>query len=156
MNVAKVAILVALTVAVAGPTFAAPAGPAAPRPDPAAMLLGAIDVVMTPATLAASGVTEAYANRVLQDPEAGPYLRVRAAGALGILGTDTARQTLERLAEKGTGEPLRIQAVVSLARVWGPRDEAKVGSFLRRISVDAAPPLAETISAELGRLESRR
>jgi hypothetical protein len=122
--------------------------------DGAAVLLGAIDVPLTPETLAAAGLDEARATAVARDATARRYLRVRAAGALGVLGTDGARRTLEALAAEDADVEVRIQAVTALARVWAPRDPA-VAERLRALRTNAPRALDGVLAAELRKLDAQ-
>ncbi len=137
-----------LLLALAAPAMAADAAPTAE------LLLGAIDVPLTPEALAAAGVDEARATAVARDPARRRYLRVRAAGALGVLGTDGARRTLEALAAEDPDVEVRIQAVTALARVWAPRDPA-VAERLRALHAGAPRALGDVLAAELARLAPR-
>jgi len=132
--------------------LAAPAGAEPPAPRTAATLLGAIDVPLTPEAMARAGVTEAFATETLGRATARRYLRQRAVSALGLLGTDTARRIVERTARKDADVQVRVQAVISLARAFGPTDRAAVATTLRELSGDAPAPVVKAARAELERL----
>lgn len=141
----------ALLAALSGPAVAAP-----PAPTPEAeMLLGAIDVMITPATLKQAGITEAWATAVVDDIKARRYLRARAIGALAIIGTDSARARIERAASADHDLEIRIQAVISLARAFGPADEERVNGFLKGLAPEAPEALRDVLHRELTRLEKR-
>lgn len=124
-----------------------------PKPSPAAeMLLGAIDIFLTPENIKKAGLTEAQAVTVLEDAQRKRYLRVRAVNALNLFATPTARVAIERAALQSDDYEVRRQAVVSLARGFGPGDKAGVTDALKRISQDAPVQLRSVIADEVARL----
>lgn len=161
-QIAPLALLAAL--------FAAPAmaqtAPSGAAPDPAVevppaavevpesvrLLVDAIDVPLTPQNVALVGLTETQAVALAVDVEQKRYTRIRAVGALAILGGDRARQVVELLATADPDAQVRAQAVVSLARVWGPDDREAVVEFLVERLTDAPEPVADAIIRELARL----
>lgn len=137
----------------AGPASAqtapAEASPLTPQAD---LLLRAIDIPLTPETIARAGLTPAEAMAVVADGEASRYARVRAVGALGVFGTLEARRVIERLAVADPDEQVRVQAVISLARVFGPDDRAAVAGFLVDRLELATPAVDRVVLKELERL----
>lgn len=156
--------LLALLAPVASAQVAPEAAPAAvadgpsTAPAPAAippramMLVDAIDIPLTPETVAAAGLSEAHAAALAADPDGRRYTRVRAVGALGVLGTPSARELVERLAVTDADELVRAQALVSLSRVWGRSDREAVVDFLTARLDDASPAVSDAIARELSRL----
>lgn len=140
---------------VVGPDGHAPKAPEAAEaavPPTVRMLIDAIDIPLTPEALARVGVTEAHATALAADPAAKRYTRVRAVAALGVLGTDSARRLVELMATADADPQVRIQAVVSLSRIWGADDRAEVARFLTERLDDAPPRVDEAITRELARL----
>lgn len=153
---------------------AAPASGLAPTPTPtpastpldapapqtqAELLLLAIDVPLTPLLIQRVGLTEAIATAHLKDRTALRYMRLRSASALPFFGTPTARATLtaqaaSTLAGPDDDEQVRIQAVVSLARGFGPQDVNGVLATLHTLAVGAPARLAQTINDEMDVLTS--
>lgn len=125
-----------------------------PATDPRAaeMLLLAIDIPLTPETIERAGLTEAQAARVALDVKQSRYARVRALGALGVFGTDLGRRLIEAAAVADPDEQLRVQAVISLARVWGPDDRPTVGAFLVERLADDSTAVGDAVLRELERL----
>lgn len=121
-------------------------------PPGALLLVDAIDIPLTPESVARAGLTEAHAVALATDVSARRYTRVRAVGALGVLGTVTARALIERLAVVDGDAFVRAQALVSLARVWGPSDREAVEGFLTERIDDPSPAVTDAIARELGRL----
>lgn len=116
------------------------------------LLLRAIDIPLTPETIRQAGLTPADAMAVIDDDQATRYARVRAVGALGVFGTPEARRTIERLAVADPDEQVRVQALISLARVFGPDDRDAIGGFLvDRLEV-ATPAVDRVVIKELARL----
>lgn len=143
-------LTILLALALAGPALADPAFPKDPRN--AELLLYAIDIPLTPDTVARAALTEQHAARIATDVKRPRYPRVRAIGALGVIGTDSARRLIETLAVTDDDEQVRVQAVISLARIWGHDDREIVGSFLVDRLGDATPALSDAIFGELERL----
>ena len=129
-------------------------GHAAPT-DRAELLLGAIDVLLTAENMAAVGLDEARLLRVARDQTRRRYLRVRAVGGLGILGTAEGRRLTSTLAATDPDVEVRIQAVLSLARGFGRADPDGVARELRRLASEAPPAVGAMAQAELRRLEAR-
>jgi len=120
-------------------------------PD-ARMLVDAIDIPLTPATVARAGLTESMAAALALETTGKRYTRVRAVGALGVLGTDSARRLIELLATADADEQVRVQAVISVSRIWGADDRDAVTGFLNDRLGDASPVVADAIARELVRL----
>jgi hypothetical protein len=125
---------------------------AATDPRAAEMLLLAIDIPLTPETIERAGLTEAQAARVALDVKQSRYARVRALGALGVFGTDLGRRLIEAAAVADPDEQLRVQAVISLARVWGPDDRPTIGAFLVERLADDSTAVGDAVLRELERL----
>lgn len=121
-------------------------------PARARMLVDAIDIVLTPQTVAQAGLTESMAAALAAHTAEKRYTRVRAVGALGVFGTDSARRLIELLATADADEQVRVQAVVSLARIWGADDREAVIEFLTDRLGDAPPAVDDAIARELARL----
>lgn len=118
----------------------------------ARLLIDAIDVPLTPETLEMAGVTEAEVAALAADPSARRYTRVRAVGALGVIGTDSARRLIELMAVGDADPQVRVQAVVSLSRIWGVDDRVEVIRFLTERLGDAPVQVDDAIVRELDRL----
>lgn len=130
---------------------------AQPAPTASAdLLLGAIDVVLNPMTIAAAGLSEDHALAVAQDPTARRYLRVRAAGALGVFGSARAHVALRDLAQHDLDVEVRIQASISLARRFSAPDPGATTAFLLAVAEHAPPGLHRVIRREVRRLQSDR
>lgn len=151
----KILTLTAL-LALAAPALTAPAlaspgehGDAAPHAE---LLLRAIDIPLTPDTIEHAGLTEAVAARVALDLKQKRYTRVRAIGALGVFGSDLGRRLIESAAVADPDEQVRVQAVISLARVWGPADRPTVSAFLVDRLGDDSNAVGDAVLRELERL----
>ena len=117
------------------------------------MLVDAIDIPLTPEAVARAGLTESMAAALAADTAGKRYTRVRAVGALGVIGTDSARQLIELLARADADEQVRVQAVISLARIWGGDDREAVTGFLTTLLGEDAPPVVDdAVARELSRL----
>lgn len=135
---------------------AAPAVAAPPAPTKSAeLLLGAIDVLLTPENIQKAGLTEAWATAVVDDAGARRYLRARAVGALALMQTPTARARIEHAALADADDEIRIQAVISLARAFGPADREQVTRFLRGAAESGPPALRTIVHGELARLDKQ-
>lgn len=121
-------------------------------PPQARMLVDAIDIPLTPEHVARAGLTESMAAALAADTAGKRYTRVRAVGALGIFGTDSARRLIELLATADADEQVRVQAVISLARIWGTDDREAVVGFLTERLGDAPAVVDDAIARELSRL----
>ena len=121
--------------------------------EPRWLLLAAIDVPLTVERLTAVGLDETYATGVLADAEASRYVRARALGALGLLGTETAKARVEGVLREDLDPELRIQAAISLARAFARVDVVGVKATLRGVVVGAPEGLRRAIEAELSRLD---
>lgn len=133
----------------------APAAPAAPAAtDLAARLLSAMDVPLTADLIRQTGLTEAVATAALADPRSPRYVRLRAVSALPFYGTPTARALAERTAAEDADEVVRIQAVTSLARGFGPKDPVGVRATLHRLEKGAPKAVAEALPGELAAFEA--
>lgn len=138
-----------------GHEHAAPVTDGQPSALPAAnarLLIDAIDIPLTPETIERAGVTEALAAALAADPTAKRYTRVRAVGALGVIGTDSARRLIELMARGDADPQVQVQAVVSLSRIWGVDDRVEVVRFLTERLGDAPAPVDDAIARELDRL----
>lgn len=118
------------------------------------VLLAAIDVPLTHEVIGRVGLTEAHAATRLADVSAKRYVRLRAVSSLPFFGTPTARALLERTAAEDRDVEVRIQAVTSLARGFGPGDPVGVLAALNGLAKGAPPKLAEAIAVEIGRLNT--
>lgn len=149
-------LTLALAFALVAPAASADPGDRFPKdPRNAELLLAAIDIPLTPETVARAALTEQHAARVATDVKQPRYPRVRAVGALGVIGTDSARRLIETLAVADRDEQVRVQAVISLARIWGQDDREAVGGFLVDRLVDAPPVVSDAIFDALERLYGR-
>ena len=151
-------VLLALAAA-AGPAVAQtdprqPAAQVAPTRLPAAavLLLGAIDVPLTEQGMARAGLTEPVAAAVLSDSSRSRYLRARAVAAVARFRSPAGRALLERVAATDPDDELRIQAVISLARAFGPTDRPGVSAHLEALAHTAPGPVRGVIGNELTRL----
>lgn len=108
-------------------------------PQPAVdLMLGAIDVVISPMLIAEVGLTEDYAIAVATDPAQRRYMRVRATGAVGIFGSPRARSVLLDLARHDSDFEVRVQAVTSLAHWFAEDAPGQLNAELMGIA-DGAP-----------------
>ncbi len=130
----------------------APSPDAVAIPPKARMLVDAIDIPLTPAAVAYAGLTESMATALAADTASKRYTRVRAVGALGIIGTDSARRLIELLATADGDAQVRVQAVISLSRIWGADDREAVVAFLTGLLGDAPPAVDDAIARELSHL----
>lgn len=121
-------------------------------PPQARMLVDAIDIPLTPQAVAQAGLTASMATALAADTAGKRYTRVRAVGALGIIGGDDARRLIELLATADGDEQVRIQAVVSLSRIWGADDRESVAAFLTGLLGDAPAAVDDAIARELSHL----
>lgn len=119
--------------------------------QPADLLLGSIDVVLDPMTIAAADLTEEHALAVAQDAQARRYLRVRAVGALGIFGSAQAQAALRDFAQFDLDVEVRIQAVISLTHL-GNRAPGETTAFLMGVAETAPPALERVIIRSVRRL----
>ncbi|MCA9537813.1 MAG: hypothetical protein KC620_02930 [Myxococcales bacterium] len=140
-----------LTLLLLGALLAPLSATAEPPPPSAELLLRAIDIPLTPERLEAAGLDEDFAAAALADAARDRYARVRALGALAVHGSPHARQLIEAAALADADEAVRAQALISLARAFGPDDRAAVTSFL----IDRLP-LATAAEVELIDRELRR
>ncbi len=120
----------------------------------AELLLGAIDVPLTDAGLARAGVTEPVALAVAADGQRRRYLRARAVAATARFRTPQGRALLERLAAHDADHEIRIQAIISLARAFGPADPAGVGAALDALAPGAPDAVRALLDAERARLRA--
>lgn len=150
MKALTLTALIAL-VTLTGPALAGPGehGDAAPHAE---LLLRAIDIPLTPDTIEHAGLTEAVAARIALDLKQKRYTRVRAIGALGVFGSDLGRRLIESAAVADPDEQVRVQAVISLARVWGPADRPTVSAFLVDRLGDESTAVGDAVLRELERL----
>lgn len=139
----------ALSLALCGQAVAAPKALTS-APAKAELVLRAVDIHLTPDVITRAGVTEQMAKALLEAPEAGPYDRVRAVSALAFFQTDTAYDLLAAQARSASEHQVRVQAVISLARAFGPADPQKVDATLAALPADAR--LARVIAEERARL----
>lgn len=144
-------LLALASLALTAPALASPGehGDAAPHAE---LLLRAIDIPLTPDTIEHAGLTEAVAARVALDLKQKRYTRVRALGALGVFGSDLGRRLIESAAVADPDEQVRVQAVISLARVWGPADRPTVSAFLVDRLADESAAVGDAVLRELERL----
>jgi hypothetical protein len=159
-NPLQTALALGLTLLAAAPAAQAqaPAAPVAPVADHlATRLLAAIDVPLTADLIRQTGLSEAIATAALADAKSPRYVRLRAVSALPFFGTPTARALAERTAAEDADEVVRVQAVTSLARGFGPKDPAGVRATLRRLAAGAATApkaVAEALPGELAAFEA--
>ena len=113
------------------------------------LLLGAIDVVLSPMNIAAVDLTEDHAVEVATDANNRRYLRVRATGALGIFGSARAHATLLDLARHDTDVEVRVQAVISLVRWFAEPAPGALFADMRALAEDAPPTLRRVIERQL-------
>ena len=126
-----------------------------PAPADAGLRLrSALDVPRTADLIRTTNLTEATATAALADAGSPRYLRLRAVSALPFFGTPTARALAERTAAEDADEVVRVQAVTSLARGFGPKDPAGVRATLRRLAATAPKAVAEALPGELAALEA--
>ena len=145
-----------LTLLLAAPAMAqTPAKVEAPVPATAKILLEAIDIFLTPQMMDKAGLTEAYAQAVVAS-DARRYIRARAISALAMFATPSARATLEEAAYRDADPEIRIQAVMSLSRAFGPTDKIGVRAVLRTVAQDAPETLRRVIVREQARLSPAR
>lgn len=146
------ALLSALTLVCA---LAADAGADDPYIPPSAglsadVLLKAIDIPLTAENVKQAGLTEKQALAALDDPKSRRYTRMRALSALAFLPSDTARAAIERIAKADADEVVQEQAIITLARAFGPKDPKTVRGFLEFIAKqELTARVADRITAEL-------
>ena len=140
---------VALALALCGPAMAAPEA-LTHGPERAELVLRAMDIPLTPDVVARAGITERVAIELLKAPGARPYDRVRAISALAFFQTTTAYDTIVDQARTAEAPQLRTQAVITLARAFGPADPQKVDAVLAALPADTK--LAKVIAQERARL----
>lgn len=140
------------------PPTAAPASASAAQEAKALLALSAFDVQLTPDLIAAVGLTEALAIRVAQDSAAPRYQRIRAIGALGLMGSAGAREIVRALARTANDEEVKIQAIISLSRGFARTAPAQLRLDLRALK--AAPSghslkVSKRLTRELSRLDAQ-
>ncbi len=148
------ALLLGLTLLGAAPAVRAQAPATPATADLGARLLGALDVPLTADLIRQTGLTEATATAALADTKSPRYLRLRAVSALPFFATPTARALAERTAAEDADEVVRVQAVTSLARGFGPQDPAGVRTTLHRLARNAPKAVAEALPGELAAFEA--
>ena len=129
----------------------------APKPtssEQARLLLGAIDIFLTAENIAQAGLTEAFAQATLRNTTSKRYLRMRSLGALGLIGTQTARAALRNTARRDPDPYVQRQAVNTLAFSWGATHPASVTTLLLEIRENAPPLVSEEIRTQLERLKT--
>ncbi len=151
-------IAMLLATALAAPALAQTAPGTAPEAvvvtPSAELLLGAIDVPLTDEGLARAGVTEDVAAAVASDGQRRRYLRARAVAATARFRSAEGRALLERLAAQDADHEIRIQAIISLARAFGPADPAGVGATLDALRSDAPDAVRPLLESERARLRA--
>ena len=136
------------TLVFADPTHADPTHADSTPIDDVQMLLGAIDIPLTPETMAKAGLTEARATAALAKKSETRYARMRAIGALSQFATPTAREKIEAVARGDDDVYVQRQAVAALVAGFGQTDTAGVRKLLAEIAPGAPAPVAEEIQRQ--------
>ncbi|MFN3202204.1 MAG: hypothetical protein ACE366_27620 [Bradymonadia bacterium] len=145
-------LALALAASVAGAAHAAPAY-LTDGDHRAELVLRSMDTPLTADVIAKAGITEQLAIKLLQAPEARPYDRVRAVSALAFFPTDTAFSAVAEQIRLGATESIKIQAVITLARAFGPQRSDAVKSILSALPTTGK--LGEHVARERARLLDR-
>ena len=96
----------------------------------ARLLLGAVDIQLTPQRLKALGLTFEEAASVAMDTEARLYLRVRGVSAAAMLEQEAAHTFLVHLASSNDHIEVRRQAIISLSKIFGRKSPRRISAEL--------------------------
>ena len=120
----------------------------------ARIVLGALDIRLTPALLTAHGITFSTAAEVALDENANLYLRARALSGAAMVGGEAAHTLLIELARSEDHIELRRQAIISLSKVFGRQTPRQVALELSALIAVCPETLHERIQREVDWLDT--
>ena len=112
------------------------------------VILGAIDIRLTPQRLEDNGITFEYAASIALEEGNRLYLRARAIAAAALLGGEAAQVLLNEIAGQDEHLEIRRQAIVSLSKVFGRKDPRRVHDELTALRVVCPVELQRRIDIE--------
>ena len=122
--------------------------------DPVRVILGALDIRLTPELMDTHGITFAQAAEVALDQGAGLYLRVRALAGAAMVGEEAAHVLLKDIVEGDEHIEIRRQAIISLSRIFGRQTPRVVALELRALMPACPDSLQARIEHETAWLDT--